>query len=490
MKTVRLPLGLLALVLGSLLTAGARAQDPQDESDFDREKKQAVIEALVEAIDEAYLYPDRAPEIARQLRERFESGAYEDAVSRFTFAARLTDDLRKWTHDLHFSVRHQSGGKNLLGMRSVPGMRMRTASAPQGDSPAGASGSPQAIRIGGPGGPSLDPDSPIFQALHEQFRRSNFSMPKLEVLPGNVGYFRLDMMPPLDVAKPTLDAAMVFLSNTDALVIDLRDTPGGVGGFIPYLMSYFFAEGGKLLYTRHFGAEDRSERYFTSDEVGGKRRPELPLFVLTSSSTGSAAENLAFTLKHHGRATLLGETTVGGGHSARMAPLGDGFSATIPAAEVIHPETGAGFDGVGVTPHVAVSSGEALREAHTLALTGLLESATSPEERQSLERDLAELRASGSDGGGSDPSTFEIYVGQYGERAIFLEDGKLKYRRSGGGALQLKLLGSDTFRLTVPRGINASLPDVRFERTEEGGIRGFSLLRDGKLEEYVKRDGE
>ncbi|MEQ8763121.1 MAG: S41 family peptidase [Planctomycetota bacterium] len=474
-----------------LLLAGLSAHGTllgQDAGDFGRDEKKAVLDALAQAIRGMYLYPDRAADVEAEMRKRFEAGAYDDIGTRGALARRWTDDLREITGDLHFSVRYESGGGGPLGVPTGPNVRVRTAAAPaSADVGEDAAEPRQEIRIGS-SSPPLDPGSPIFQALHERFRKSNFSMPKLEVLAGNVGYFRLDMMPPLDVAKPTLDAAMTFLSNTDALIIDLRDTPGGVGGFIPYLMSYFFPEGGKLLFTRHFGAAGRTDEYFTQDEVGGERRPNLPIYILTSSSTGSAAENLAFTLKHHGRATLVGETTIGGGHSAGMTPIGDGFTATIPMAEVIHPVTGGGFDGVGVSPHHSVPASQALREAHVLALTQLLESASTSEDRRALEDAISEVRAS-AEQGSFDIQKLEAFVGQFGERSIFIEGKSLKYRRTGGPALELKPLGDDRFRMAAPAGVRAWLPDVRFDRNEQGEVTGFTLLRDGEVEEVVKKDG-
>ncbi len=314
-------------------------------------------------------------------------------------------------------------------------------------------------------------------------------MPKLEVLPGNVGYLRLDMMPPLEVAKPTVDAAMMFLSNTDAMIIDVRDTPGGVGGFIPYLMSYYFEEPDKVLYTRYFGAEDRTEKYHTHKKLGGKRRPDVPLFVLTSRSTGSAAENLSFTLKHHGRAETVGETTRGGGHSATMVPLIDGFTATIPIADVIHPVTGKGFDGVGVLPSHKVAASVALEQAHELALEKLLTVAKSSA-KASLQKTLDEVRAAKElkKLGSRSEQFLKSFVGNYGNRNVFFEAGKLRYQREGGPAVDLIPTGKDRFRLKTPAGVRSALalPDIRFDRDNEKNVVGFSLILDGKIIESVK----
>ena len=484
----RITLSFTIMFVAFFLTASTELL-AQGEGDLTLKKKQAVIDALAKEIAAVYLYPDRAAEIEKSLRKRLEEGAYKDAKSNFSFALKLTDDLRSLTKDLHFGVRYgPRDGIRPGGIRLTRGGG--TGANDSGTGGSGGSGQGRTFRLGS-GGMQLDPESPMFKMLHEQFRKNNFSMPKLEVLTGNVGYMRLDMMPPLDVARPTLDAAMAFLSNTDAMIIDVRDTPGGVGGFIPYLMSYYFPEGGKLLYTRYFGAENRTEEFLTFDKVGGKRRPNLPLFVLTSASTASAAENLAYTLKNHKRATTVGETTRGGGHSATLVPLLDGFTASIPIANVIHPVTNSGFDGVGVTPNVSVVAADALAKAHEMALNSLIKNA-SEQDKAGLTVALAELRQTRAlkQKGSVDGGAFKDYVGLYGKRTIFIDGGRLKYRREGGPALELKPLADDTFRLGIPPGVRAAmaLPNVRFERDDKNQVKGFSLVRDGEVEEYVDKE--
>jgi len=41
---------------------------------------------------------------------------------------------------------------------------------------------------------------------------------------------------------------------------------------------------------------------------------DVPIFVLTSHRTFSAAEEFTYNLKHLNRATIVGETTGGGAH--------------------------------------------------------------------------------------------------------------------------------------------------------------------------------
>lgn len=56
----------------------------------------------------------------------------------------------------------------------------------------------------------------------EPLRRRNFDFAKLEALPGNIGYLRLNSCHPPEVAGETATSAMAFLANSDAVIIDLR----------------------------------------------------------------------------------------------------------------------------------------------------------------------------------------------------------------------------------------------------------------------------
>jgi C-terminal processing protease CtpA/Prc len=91
------------------------------------------------------------------------------------------------------------------------------------------------------------------------------------------------------------------------------------------------------------------------------------VFLLTSNRTASAGEHLSLSLKRTGRATLIGETTRGAGHYGGLANLGHGYAAFIGIGRTFDPDTGEGWEGVGVKPHVEVAADKALDEALRLA---------------------------------------------------------------------------------------------------------------------------
>jgi C-terminal processing protease CtpA/Prc len=106
----------------------------------------------------------------------------------------------------------------------------------------------------------------------------------------------------------------------------------------------------------------RRAHYVTPAKAQSKLK-QAKVFLLTSNRTASAGEHLSLSLKRTGRATLIGETTRGAGHYGGGADLGGGFSAFIPVGRTFDPDTGQGWEGVGVKPHVEVPAEQALEEA-------------------------------------------------------------------------------------------------------------------------------
>ena len=86
--------------------------------------------------------------------------------------------------------------------------------------------------------------------------------------------------------------ALLFLSRTDALIIDLRQNGGGALEMSHFILSHFLtAKQVPLADVRLRGAKEPIRRMSIVD-VPGPRRPTVPLFVLTSENSASAAEEI------------------------------------------------------------------------------------------------------------------------------------------------------------------------------------------------------
>ena len=151
---------------------------------------------------------------------------------------------------------------------------------------------------------------------------------------GNVGYLDLRYFAAPWVAQPTATAAMAVLANADALIFDLRHNQGGMPGMVQFLCPYLFVERTHLN-SLYFREGDRTDEFWTHD-VPGRRMPDVPVFVLTSAATFSAAEEFCYDLRTRERATLVGEQTRGGANPGRrtMVASSSNDSATGGAAGV------------------------------------------------------------------------------------------------------------------------------------------------------------
>jgi hypothetical protein len=118
----------------------------------------------------------------------------------------------------------------------------------------------------------------------------------------------------------------------------------------------------------------------------------------------------------------------------------------LPHSRAFNPKNNEGWEGVGIIPDVKVPSKDALTSAHRLAIEARLESEQDEEARRLLEwvqKDLdsrlhkVELS----------PAQLQEYVGQYGPRQIFLEDGNLYYQRDDRPSYLLEPMDKDLFRV-------------------------------------------
>lgn len=91
------------------------------------------------------------------------------------------------------------------------------------------------------------------------------------------------------------------------------------------------------------------------------------MYVLTSSRTISAAKQFTYDLKMLKRATLVGETTAGGGHAANLHAIGDNFYVATVEVRAINPYSKYDWNDMGVEPGFKVGAPDALNVARKLA---------------------------------------------------------------------------------------------------------------------------
>jgi C-terminal processing protease CtpA/Prc len=189
----------------------------------------------------------------------------------------------------------------------------------------------------------------------------NCGFERAEHLPPNIGYLKFNTFADVAVCAPTAIAAMNFVADSDALILDLRDNNGG-GEMASLIASYLFPAPTHLM-DNYDRSSNTTVQDWTWAYVPGKRFVGKPVFVLTSSATFSAAEAFSYALQTVKRATLVGEATGGGAHMVKQRRIDEHFTLVVPFARSISPITHTNWEGTGVEPDVKVPAAEALTEA-------------------------------------------------------------------------------------------------------------------------------
>ena len=227
---------------------------------------------------------------------------------------------------------------------------------------------------------------------------------------------------------------------------------------------------------------DKTTRHKTSRKTLGKRLPDVEVYLLTSRSTGSAAEAFAFALQQVGRAKTVGDRTAGAAHGGGWVPLGQGFIIFIPTFRGFNPRTGKSWNNIGVLPDIPGRSEGSTEIAHFEAVKALLAGAKTSSRKEDLSwiLPLVELKAFGPKS--VLPAALDDYAGSYEGVEIILEGGQLSFLVASGIRRWLLALAGDYFLiedLTVPPENQARL---RLVRNAEGKLTELQLMvRDGRV---------
>jgi len=374
---------------------------------IDAKTQLMIIDSVTSALDSNYVFPDKAKQMGKFVREQYKKGIYKSITDASRFADKLTEDLRSICQDKHLGIRFTEEIPNYM----------------------------------------RDPDS-MSQTEQDQYvrelRRSNFGFYKVERLEGNVGYLDLRQFVHARWAGATAVAAMNFLGASDALIIDVRQNGGGEASMIQLLASYFFDEP-KHINSFYIRPRNTIDQYWTQAYVPGNKMPDIPLFILTSSYTFSAAEEFTYNLKNMKRATIVGENTGGGAH-----PVMDVFYPSIrlgvrvPMGRAINPITGTNWEGTGIAPDIAVPQQKALSVAHREAIKKIMERTTDDEGKKQLAWTVETMSAL-DEPVKVDIALLQRYAGKYGPRVITLENGELYYQREGRPKYKMTPMSQDTF---------------------------------------------
>jgi len=213
-------------------------------------------------------------------------------------------------------------------------------------------------------------DAEEYAAVARWAQQTCGGVASVQRLAGNVGY--LDLQPilfPAVIGGELITAAMSLLAATEALIIDVRHCLGGEPTMVAFLISYLWDHDPAQLTGLQERQDDRPRQSWTLPYVPGRRFGKAkPVYALTSATTFSGGEQLAYDLQQLRRAVIIGETTRGGGHAREGFRVGPHLEATISVAAAVNPVSGTSWEGTGVTPDIHTPAAQARDDAYRLAL--------------------------------------------------------------------------------------------------------------------------
>lgn len=433
-KLIRLITPLLILISG--LNGFAQKKTS---SSLTHQQIVGLVDSLNKALKAYYTFPDKANNMAGYLKDQLQKGSYKNITDPAKLAYQLESDIRHIHYDAHLHIDFDPG---LQAPKELNAKEREKA----------------------------------FQEQLTSEKANNFNLRKAEVLPGNIGYFRFDGFTGFtEEAKPTLTGALTFLSNTKALIIDLRFNGGG--STINQFASYFFKDKTHLYNQVSTLSKDTLSLYTDPSSTKGLVLL-MPVYILTSKNTASAAEAFASSMQALKRAVIVGDTTGGASHFTGFFPIGQGFIAKIPFGRPVNTTNFKDWEGVGVIPNIAVPASNALLRAQENIYDDLLSRAKTEREKRAITWGINALKAEESF---ANPAAMVLrnYAGTYtGGIHFYVENGNLLCKnpeRGGTDIFKLKAISDNIFLLDE----NAQ---VEFVKDIAGHYSSLNLLwKDGNI---------
>ncbi len=159
------------------------------------------------------------------------------------------------------------------------------------------------------------------------------SVKDARVLDQGIGYLRITSF-----AEPTAEALQKELEalvekNITALVLDLRNNPGGLLTAAIAVSSKFLERNAVVVSTQ--GREEKDTQVYKAGR--GNRYLGFPMAILINGGSASAAEIVAGALKDHHRAVLIGEKSFGKGSVQSVLAMDQGAAIRLTTAKYYTP---------------------------------------------------------------------------------------------------------------------------------------------------------
>lgn len=397
-------LRLVLALLGAAMVCCAHAQAPHAPPGLTAAERAVALQTISKIFAEQYVVAELRPQIVARLDAARGEGRY-DVNDPLVFAERITEDLRAVSHDGHSWL-------------SFDPAAYAASSAPAGS----------------------ENDAEAF--WRSRAIRNHHGLTEMRILGGNVRYLKVSGFEWAgDATGAAYDAAMGFLKDGDAVIIDLRGNGGGSHPAVRYLVSHFMR--GNVLEMTFLEGSKLPEQSRTLEYLPAGRLQGAPLYVLIDGGTASAAEAFAYDVQQFKLGELVGSRTAGAANNNNLLPVTPGFILSVSYGRPVHAVSNTNWEGVGVEPTVVAESLQALDVAESLALTRLEQAAGATPEKLAdyawakigVEARLHPVTFA--------PARLKSLAGRYGRADVSFRDGALWLTRPDRPTARLSPLTAD-----------------------------------------------
>lgn len=181
--------------------------------------------------------------------------------------------------------------------------------------------------------------------------RSNIQLKTVsgKMLPDNIAYIRLSMFNDHTGADFAQKYQELEKAGMKALILDLRDNPGGLLNESVKVAGKLVPKGPIVSVVQRDGTRETSSSALEA--------VKYPLAVLVNGGSASASEIVAGAVQDTGAGTLIGVKTFGKGSVQTVMNLGDGSAVKLTIAKYYTPKDRS-INGVGIEPDIKIEMTE------------------------------------------------------------------------------------------------------------------------------------
>jgi len=355
--------------------------------------RQAIIfKDICEKLEKYYTFPEIGEKLGKFIMKKFENGDYSENVTPQEFTEALNEDLMEISRDKHLKLIYDPEGAKAMSEVEAEG------------------------------------ESPDSEIKSERWR--NFGFKELKILDGNIGYLNLSDFCSVKYAGEKAVAAMNYFSDCSSLIIDLRQNGGGRDDMVVFLASYFIDSAEPIVFNISYSTVDST--YYASmmsSYVPGKKLAHIPIYLLASRATASAAEAFTNIVKNYNQnAVIVGRKTRGAENPVNHLVVGNEYILRTPSWRKIYSSLKTTWEGKGISPDIEAEEGKTLATAHLDALKKLMKTPLDKDDLSRYQWAYDGVKAL------HDPISIEenilkSYEGNYGDKKIFYKKGELCYDR-------------------------------------------------------------